>query len=512
MKDYSVQNFTFTKGRIFPNDWLQTKPYLTADAVDLYYVSLANRVADIIKGSFVAPAFDSKEGLLKAALVFTCWFEDICSGTGIWKVVNDECEKRYGRLLPFYDMFEYSPGEVNLQDINLLVWDIVQSEHTGEGRVMNPENPGNLELAMKLFKLFYDEYEYAPENERLKGFVMNPLASEHIWEARGLMSWFHYRSYVGHSAQRILLKTLKDEGMPMDIADSSEYSKILYSYSTVLTFTDKCNLLSLTTPQWLSRIRGGDKAFEDVQFAETRLYKYLSFDEKGMKVADLVNDKELIVEKDSFDVNTFNPKVYQKGEMYLSFAGMVFDGKFFMCGSMMGRTIDARVREVLKQQKEHEMLRKIQPAVYEDFMKASGGKPFILMATAEDMNDFFVTKMKKSMKAGIDMPEHIRSHNNFIMSADPEMGIISAPKLAACLAMQGNKLYDKVYANKNALQFFVNPDAVSYKLACTVQDMGLVPDAFLNSIQGEEYGRKFLHANGRFITDYFFNCCRQYDL
>jgi len=154
----------------------------------------------------------------------------------------------------------------------------------------------------------------------------------------------------------------------------------------------------------------------------------------------------------------------------------------------------------------------MQPEVYEEFLKAAVGKPFILMSTAEDMKDFFVNKMKMSAKAEIDMPEHLWSKKNLIMSADPEMGIISIPNLAACLALNGNKMYNKTFAKKNALQFFVSPDAVSYRLACTVQDMGLVPDAYINSAHGKKYGRDFLHANGRFITNYYFNSSRQYDL
>lgn len=511
MKDFSIQDFTFNKGKIFPYDWLQTKPYLFADEVDRYYVDLANKVADEIKNSPVLAVFDSKEGLLKAALVFTCWFEDICSGTGIWRVVNDECKKRYGSFLPFYDLSEYYPGEVNLQDLLLLVWDIVQSEHTGEGRIMNPENPGNLELALKLYDLFYNEYEYAPENERLREFVLNPMASEDVWEARGLMSWFHYRSYIGHNAQRILRETVEDDEMLNNVSDAIELSKMLYTYTTTLIYSDKCNLLSLTTAQWLARIRGGDKEYEEMRFIENRVYQFLGYDESGLRVMDLVEEKDLHIERDSFEEDAYKPEDFKKGGTHLIFATMVFNGKYYMCGSMMVCSMCAKVSELVEQQKEMQMLRKIQPMVYEEFLKASCDKPFLLMSSADEMNDFFVKKMKKSLKAGVDMPEHIRNYKNFIMSADPKCGIISAPNLAPCLAMPGNKMYDKEFARKNAVQFFVSPDALSYRLACMIQDMGLVPDAFLNSIRGEEYGRDFLHANGRFVTDYYFGCCRQYD-
>lgn len=38
------------------------------------------------------------------------------------------------------------------------------------------------------------------------------------------------------------------------------------------------------------------------------------------------------------------------------------------------------------------------------------------------------------------------------------------------------------------------------------------PMTDLNSLNGDEYGRQFLHTHAQFITDYLFSKCREYDL
>ena len=158
---FEEQNFTFKKGKIFPIDWVQTRPYSIPDAVDRYYVDLANCIAHIIETSPMASSFNDREHILLSAILIAEWFEDICSETGIWHVVNEECQKRYGVLLPFYDLSDYYPGEVNLQDIRLLIWDILQRAHIDEGRIINPENPGIYVLASDLSEMLNNFFKDA---------------------------------------------------------------------------------------------------------------------------------------------------------------------------------------------------------------------------------------------------------------------------------------------------------------------------------------------------------------
>lgn len=74
----------------------------------------------------------------------------------------------------------------------------------------------------------------------------------------------------------------------------------------------------------------------------------------------------------------------------------------------------------------------------------------------------------------------------------------------ACIKSPDTPFYDKETAQKDGLMFYANPEVCPYALSCYLQDHGMLPDAKLNSLKGEEQGREFLQQNRNFITDYFF--------
>ena len=155
--------------KIFPQQWRQIHPFLTPMSTDQYYAQLASRVAEILNGSFLKDAFETTEDMKDTAIRITAWFEDIISNLGIWRTVNEECSKRHGKPLPFYDTDSYFPNEPNIEDINLLLWDAMETLHPD--RFMNPENPAIIEAAVALCKLFDEEFQTAPETEELYDFL-----------------------------------------------------------------------------------------------------------------------------------------------------------------------------------------------------------------------------------------------------------------------------------------------------------------------------------------------------
>ena len=55
--------------------------------------------------------------------------------------------------------------------------------------------------------------------------------------------------------------------------------------------------------------------------------------------------------------------------------------------------------------------------------------------------------------------------------------------------------------------FIVNPNIIPYQLSCILQDEGMLPDAYLNSLQRKEYGQEFIRKNAHFLTDYLSLYC-----
>ena len=135
--------------------------------------------------------------------------------------------------------------------------------------------------------------------------------------------------------------------------------------------------------------------------------------------------------------------------------------------------------ESLRDKKEH----RNEKAVYEDFIRATGGKPFYFCKSRQEMIDFLTHEMKYRTAEGLKLPS-IRAKHGLILMASPRTGLYIQTQLCECVKSPDNPFYDAKAA---------------------------APDAMLNSLKGEEYGRKFLQQNAHFLTDYFFHRCREKD-
>lgn len=101
--------------------WLSRQPYTQTTDSDRYYTQLANRVYDLVK---ISPL---KERLTEEATKSLCcdvvgYFADILSGTGLWATFLSYHRSLYGRTLPFFPAENYYDGEVNREDLRVLLW------------------------------------------------------------------------------------------------------------------------------------------------------------------------------------------------------------------------------------------------------------------------------------------------------------------------------------------------------------------------------------------------------
>lgn len=65
---------------------------------------------------------------------------------------------------------------MNPEDLQFLLWHYLQCMEKQAGGVLNPENPAFEELANQIYDYLSEEFQVAPENERLYAmFYGNPL-------------------------------------------------------------------------------------------------------------------------------------------------------------------------------------------------------------------------------------------------------------------------------------------------------------------------------------------------
>ncbi len=498
--------------KIYPKKWLELHPYKQTNSVDQYYVGIANEIHKRLYSSTIADAFEEEENIRYTSLCLAAWFEDVISQTGIWQAFTAECRKRYGAYLPFYPIKgDYFPDEINLEDIRFLLWHHIQYLCRGISAI-NPENPGIEQTAQEIYGLLAEEYETAPENERMQEFLYHSaMGEEDFFHYREILDWFHYQCYFNienvaqcrDEAERLL----DDEKITPEMAET-----LIYATRTSLTFKGRRNLLSLTSPEWLALIGNAHPEHQlwgKVKVRENSCYLLEKEDDRYLYVKDLCSEDEgeFKITKKSLNLSAIRSR--EAGKSTLICELIYFGNAWWQCGMLLENKYNQKMAEYvddLTKQKE----KTNEKAAFHDFIKASGGKSFVFCQSQEEISDFLLNKMDYNLKEGLDIPR-INTENGAMLMANPHTGLHIQFKLCECIKSPDNPNYNKEEAEKNAIMFIVNPDIIPYQLSCILQDEGMLPDAYLNSLQRKEYGQEFIRKNAHFLTDYFHYRCREKD-
>ena len=498
--------------KIYPKKWLELHPYKQTNSVDQYYVGIANEIHKRLYSSTIADAFEEEENIRYTSLCLAAWFEDVISQTGIWQAFTAECRKRYGAYLPFYPIKgDYFPDEINLEDIRFLLWHHIQYLCRGISAI-NPENPGIEQTAQEIYGLLAEEYETAPENERMQEFLYHSaMGEEDFFHYREILDWFHYQCYFNienvaqcrDEAERLL----DDEKITPEMAET-----LIYATRTSLTFKGRRNLLSLTSPEWLALIGKAHPEHQlwgKVKARENSCYLLEKEDDEYLYVKDLCSEdeSEFKITKKSLNLSAIRSREVGKSTLICEL--IYFGNAWWQCGMLLENKYNQKMAEYvddLTKQKE----KTNEKAAFHDFIKASGGKSFVFCQSQEEISDFLLNKMGYGLKEDLDIPR-IHTETGAMLMANPHTGLHIQFKLCECIKSPDNPNYNKEEAEKNAIMFIVNPDIIPYQLSCTLQDEGMLPDAYLNSLQGKEYGQEFIRKNAHFLTDYFHYRCREKD-
>ena len=498
--------------KIYPKKWLELHPYKQTNSVDQYYVGIANEIHKRLYSSTIADAFEEEENIRYTSLCLAAWFEDVISQTGIWQAFTAECRKRYGAYLPFYPIKgDYFPDEINLEDIRFLLWHHIQYLCRGISAI-NPENPGIEQTAQEIYGLLAEEYETAPENERMQEFLYHSaMGEEDFFHYREILDWFHYQCYFNienvaqcrDEAERLL----DDEKITPEMAET-----LIYATRTSLTFKGRRNLLSLTSPEWLALIGKAHPEHQlwgKVKARENSCYLLEKEDDEFLYVKDLCSEDEgeFKITKKSLNLSAIRSR--EAGKSTLICELIYFGNAWWQCGMLLENKYDQKMAEYvddLTKQKE----KTNEKAAFHDFIKASGGKSFVFCQSQEEISDFLLNKMGYGLKEALDIPR-IHTETGAMLMANPHTGLHIQFKLCECIKSPDNPNYNKEEAEKNAIMFIVNPNIIPYQLSCILQDEGMLPDAYLNSLQRKEYGQEFIRKNAHFLTDYFHYRCREKD-
>lgn len=489
-----------TTNKIYPKEWLELHPYLQTTSADLYYTGIANRIYKVLLNNNF-DELQSDENIRIVSCCVAAYLEDQISETGIWRAFTSGCRKLYNKPLPFYAVNDedYYDEEVNYADICFLLWHCLQSFQ--EGRIINPENPGITLTAEAIYEILDEAYEIAPVNEKMWDLFSPEKDYSDFFEYRKLLDWFHYHCYLNLWNETVLDEVLGNMYDNPDIGEE-HLATLEYTAEVELSFVSRNNLLSMSSPEWLSRIMENKNHpqyafFRDIVRKDYSWYLFHKEDKRYIYVTDLLEDKStaICIEKRSLDKLSFVPEA-----SCLSCVLIWYAGAWWQCGMCISNKIsnltDEQLASYNKKGAEKTNLRD-----YNNFMKASEGRPVMYFSSGNEMMDFFTTKMEYTSAPDFDLPKNF--NKKILLSISKEDGLQVMTDGIECIKDPLNPFYDQASAKHGAINYYVCPGYCPLEVLYYLIENNFLPDAALNSVMGEEHGRKLLNDNRDFVLRYF---------
>lgn len=488
---------------MYPAEWVKQKPYKVVDSVDIYYTGIANKIRAILKETRLDTLFADEQNLKVAVMSIAGWFEDVISQNGIWQAFTTECERRYGARLPFFSIgADYYPDEINKEDIQYLLWHNLQVVHRLE-RIIYPLSPVIDITADMIYDMLNEEYETAPENERLHEFIYGHEGYVTNYDHYvSVALWLHYQSFfnVENYDEFIAVRNRSLENVnPADV----EKQTLAMGFYVTLMLNGTHSPLALTTPQWMAHIADGHKHLAEWKKVEVRkasCYLVESIaDDGNVTLKDLCAKGKVKISAE--DLGLGIPTV-QVGRTTVICEFLKFGNAYTRIGSIAENVLDENVQRYIDTEKAKRD-KSEQKRIYDEFVSATGGKYVKFFTSKEEAEHFLTDNLGYAFAEGVKLPDMETQHGVMLM-VSPETGLTFQPGFMECLKCDDNPAYDKAKAEKNSLPVIARANAIPYDVMCRMQDDGMWADATVPGCEDPEEGRRMAQGNLQFLTDYYY--------
>ena len=501
---------------IFTQEWMAMHPYEKPDEVDQYYTALANEIYQALDQACFTHSFKNIEDAKQLALCIAGYFEDVISGTCIWKTFTSECKKRYGVYIPFYEeeneyintsinenVPAYDPDEINFSDIKFLCWHHYQQSRNVQEPV--PFLFGTMELAAKMaYNVLDKEYETAPENERLYKFLCEmPTDKGNFYAYRDVLAWFHYGCYFNINNRRRLQFELEN------LARSPQgfNEAIGYSIQIEHTMNTRNNLLALTSAEWLAKVskhHSAHQLWSDVDYMSMRAFKMEKEDETYFYLKDLYNEdskeEESRVKMLKKSTQIEDASAFLSGEQMLITNLFKFGGEWWQTGILLNPRYEENKERI---EAEKARLNHKQGIHDYNLLKAKGyGDKFVFLENVKVLKEF-LKDIGFELSSGIKLPK--KHEKGIIVCGTPYTGINVSFGMAHSIASPENPYYNAERAGMDSFDIIAgNGHPFPYETVCKLIENDMLPDAnIFTSKYVKEEGLKITQANLQFLADYY---------
>jgi len=501
----SSQNKGLFSDKIVQKDWIQLHPLKLHSTTDFYYIQLSNKIFTLLLKDKTVNEFPTS---LKRqfALTATAYFEDVISKIGLWSAIRKIHFEKHGKYIPFIDTTdEYQLDEINLEDVQFLIWTIFQRDvlECDELRFINIENPLLRYVSLIVYGVLDAEYETAPENETLYNAVHSANLATDYFLFREFLKWLHYDSYLSEEYPE---NEVRNEIEDLKKTKNQEYfyeNKDALKYTLVhsLIFTSPCSPMAILSSKWLAEIVSDSKVKDiarAIAYRRFNNYRITGIDSKTIKVQLLDGDTDIL----ELDINSLNSTKGIKDKTTISCAMTWFDGIWNVNGMASFGDIDEddnlkdSINNVAIEKKEDDKL------TYDFVLKNNNNSPIAYFRDTKELSVFLLKLFPNSSKSEL-IPSNMTGNTNIVIFTHPKLGLIMFPDLAKWIKDKNNPCYNQKSASDHAVSILCGGYSCQREFLEYVIQNNLIPDARINSLNGEDYGRKLVQQNLDFIIRFF---------
>ncbi|MBK9016338.1 MAG: DUF3843 family protein [Saprospiraceae bacterium] len=320
-------------------DWMKSKPYpVSDDAYDIPYLKLCRGVFDILskqKAWFDQGEVD-RELRKELACMLVSYFEDFVSEIGIWNAFIEKNKELHDYYLPYYDLSEYDPDYLNVEDFAYLIWHFMTK--CLDIRIYAPDHPYVWDLAEEIYELLEPQIENVYATDFYDDYFTVPPGFD-LFELKAKLEWFATKSYLmGWEKGKDFKEELQELVDSKGFDPRSELAPLLvYALRDDFMYSKRCSFAAMNAPEWFSRVaRCADaKRLEisNLQFRHQGEYLYEGEDKLHFLFKHLTTDRDYKVLKDSIKNSG---EMGKAGKTVFMMTLVQWDGEWMMTGMMTG--------------------------------------------------------------------------------------------------------------------------------------------------------------------------------
>lgn len=473
-------------------DWLDYHPHFMTSPTDYYYTRLANKLYDEWRHSLLKDEMDA-ETRINISLRIAAYFEDVISGIGLWHTFIDKHKKITGKYLPFYDIDEenYFEDEINFPDVCFLIWSYMQRDQE-ETLLINPENPGIIDLAIRLYSVLDKEFEQAPINDTFLEYIKEKEHYTDFFSFKPLADWLFYDSYLLEMDSYSIL----DRETEIDNIGDISPSLIHYAVRSTILFNRKTGPLALTIQEWFSswlQHIGMEQEAALISVIETCPNDYFRVNKKDETYYYTTNTQgnDYPILRSSFEEHADTNKDVIVSSL------VKYDGEWGINGLAIWtdqKPYNERKEAWLRIETEKKLTN-------EKINKATDGYPLVYFKNWDELKEW----LKNVLEAPetIDTQSFPQEQTPVVLFVQPGEDLFIMEDLPYCIKDERNPYYNQQQAGEMAMAVIKGNRQTTSGMIHFLMEKGMLPDARMNSLLSEKRGRELVQNNMEFMVRFY---------